>query len=401
MVVAWIVFGLVFAYLAGEWLAYAVSLRAAARPIPVQPIVLPISETAWPRFCIVASCRDGESLIPGLVEHLRQQQYPPNRIAIWILADNCVDRSAEVARSLGVSVYERNDSQRVGKGYALNELLSERLRNESFDALVLFDIDAHVEADFLRRVAAHLTRGESALQGATRSKNPADSAFTRVGDIIQGLIRLHQRGRAALGLAPMMIGSHGIVVGRAALEKIGWRINTGRTGDDIELGLRCHAAGVQVRYAEDLEVTNDLPTTADAVRRQRRRWTCSSLRLTPFYAPRLILGCLRRIDGSFDQLFLLLWNPSFSNLFISITVFTLLMAALAWHHPVWRPWAWAAVVLWLVDVVYFMAAFRMMRLNLTWRDWKAIGAYVIVRARALIESFWQVRSRDWWPTWHK
>jgi len=97
-----------------------------------------------PFLLIVSSCLDGAAMIPGLVECLLKQDYPHDKFKLLILADNCTDNSAALARSLGVEVIERHDREKMGKGYALNNLLDQQLRHRPFDGLVLFDIDARV-----------------------------------------------------------------------------------------------------------------------------------------------------------------------------------------------------------------------------------------------------------------
>lgn len=393
---------IVLTYLSAGLLMYWLPLLAAMyfKPPPVE-LHRPRKTSRIPQLYIVGSCHNASSSISELVHCLREQNYPQNNYRILILVDNCTDNSADIARSLGVDVYERHDTEKMGKGYALNELLEQRLRGESFDILILFDIDARVDPQFLERAADHFCQGAIALQGATLSKNPNETILARVGDIIQSVIRLHQRGRSLLGWRPLVIGSHGIALNRDSLARLGWRINTGRTGDDIELGIRCYLCDVPVTYASDLMVSNDLPSDAGAVRRQRRRWTASSLRLTPRYLVPLLRRAFRGDGGALDVLGILIL-PSFSNLFLllTFTVAFLTVAQQLWHAPA-SLYLWIAVFLWISDVLYFMAAFRTEGCVLRWKDLWGFATFLPVRAVALLEGFMLVRSKDWWPTSHR
>ena len=75
------------------------------------------------RFAVLIAARNEEAVIGGLIDSLKRQEYPADLIDIYVVADNCTDRTARVAESHGATVFERFDDARVGKGYALNFLL--------------------------------------------------------------------------------------------------------------------------------------------------------------------------------------------------------------------------------------------------------------------------------------
>src|SRR5258708_8446599 len=93
-----------------------------------------------------------------------------------------------------------------------------------------------------------MRKGADVVQGSTLSKNPDETPFTQIGDRIQHLIRLHQHGRAILGLQPMLMGSHGIAITREALLKLEWCVATGRIGDDSALAVRCPLPATPLVY---------------------------------------------------------------------------------------------------------------------------------------------------------
>lgn len=357
-----------------------------------QTALLPGQE---PRLLVISPCHNAATSLPGLIHSVRSQTYPSTRTHILILADNCSDNSADVARKLGADVYQRHNPQRMGKGYALNELFERRLNQEMFDGVVMLDVDARVAPDFLSRVGAYFQAGAFILQGATISKNPDDTVLTKVGDGIQGVIRCYQKGRALLGLHPMMIGSHGIALSRASLERLDWRLTTDVSGDDIELGLRAFLRDIPVRYAADLLVCNDLPGSSAAVRRQRRRWTRSTVRLSAKYFLPLLKKGLQGSWKSFDVLFNVLLNPSFANLFIFIALTA--VGLLFWA----RPLAWFGLGLFAAMCAYFGLVFAMEKISIRPRNLAAFLWYLLIRTRAFTEGVVLARSRAWWPTHHK
>lgn len=72
------------------------------------------------RFAVVVSARNESSVIGNLISSIRNQNYPQELVDIFIIADNCTDNTAEIARSAGATVYERFNKEQVGKGYALD-----------------------------------------------------------------------------------------------------------------------------------------------------------------------------------------------------------------------------------------------------------------------------------------
>jgi len=349
-----------------------------------------------PYFCILTACRDGAACIPGLVKSFRDQDYPPGRFRLFLIADDCLDDSAAVARSLGMEVYERPHPAYPGKGNALNELLlSRRLQEEPFDALVVLDIDARVGPSFLRQAAAYFSNGPVVLSCATFAKNPDETLFTRVGTLIQALLRFHQEGRAALGKNAILYGSHGYALSREAVERLEWRTTTGLIAEDMELRLRATLRSIPILYAPELSVFNEVTADARSVREQRRRWNATYPPIVSRYAGKL----LRR--GLFDALFGVLLLPAFANLFLILLVLSVVLAALGWQEAFLRPFAAAAAVLWAADAAYFFAAFSLMGVSIGRRELRGFAAHLAMRALALIEGIFFVRVKNWAPAPHE
>lgn len=74
------------------------------------------------RYAVLICARNEQRVIGDLIASLRGQTYDQSLLSIFVLADNCTDDTAMVARVAGAHVYERFNQVRVGKGYALQEL---------------------------------------------------------------------------------------------------------------------------------------------------------------------------------------------------------------------------------------------------------------------------------------
>lgn len=77
------------------------------------------------RFAVLIAARNEETDIGNLIDSIRAQSYPARLIQIFVVADNCQDATACIARARGATVFERRDSSRRGKGYALDFLLKQ------------------------------------------------------------------------------------------------------------------------------------------------------------------------------------------------------------------------------------------------------------------------------------
>ena len=103
--------------------------------------------------------RNEANVIGNLIDCLHSQTYPSELIDIWLVADNCTDNTAEVARNMGCHVIERFNKEQVGKGYALTYLLDQM--NESgasdlYDAFFVFDADNKLDKHYIEEMNSGL-----------------------------------------------------------------------------------------------------------------------------------------------------------------------------------------------------------------------------------------------------
>ena len=71
------------------------------------------------KYAFIISARNEENVIGQLCDCIARQDYPAELITTYIVADNCTDGTADVARAHGAIVYERHNDELIGKGYAL------------------------------------------------------------------------------------------------------------------------------------------------------------------------------------------------------------------------------------------------------------------------------------------
>ena len=105
-------------------------------------------------YGIVISARNESKVIGNLIKSIQANDYPKELYHIFVIADNCTDNTADICRELGCIVFERNDTTKIGKGYALNYLFN-RLHSESQfapivpDAYIVLDADNIIKPNFI------------------------------------------------------------------------------------------------------------------------------------------------------------------------------------------------------------------------------------------------------------
>ena len=74
------------------------------------------------KYGILIAARNEETVIGNLLDSINKQDYPKDKLTVFVVADNCTDNTAEIARKHGAKVYERFDDTKKTKGFALEFL---------------------------------------------------------------------------------------------------------------------------------------------------------------------------------------------------------------------------------------------------------------------------------------
>lgn len=254
------------------------------------------------KFMAIIPAHNEEMVIKNLVESLTEQDYPKELYDIYVIADNCTDRTAEIAKEAGAIVLKRFDEQNKTKGHALNWFIKQKIEeNADYDALCVFDADNIVDKNFLKNMNKKLCQGEEVVQGYRDIKNPTDSWISAGYAIFYWMMhRFYHLARYNLGLSPLLNGT-GFMVKFDVLKPNGWQTVT--LTEDIEFSLINIAQGRKLGWAVDAIVYDEQPTTFKASWSQRSRWTVGHLQCMKEYTGKLINGIkeyktLMNFDGA-------------------------------------------------------------------------------------------------------
>lgn len=188
------------------------------------------------RFAVLICAKNEQAVIAQLLSSLNLQNYKKEDYTVFVVADNCTDNTAKVARQHGAIVFERFNLVLKGKGYAMEWAIDKinKEYNNSFDAFAVFDADNLVDSDFLFHTNNALQNGADITQGYRDTKNPFDSAISGCYAVYWLLImRFFHCARKNLGL-PCMVGGTGFSF-KAELVKNGFTSKT--MTEDIEFSI--------------------------------------------------------------------------------------------------------------------------------------------------------------------
>jgi cellulose synthase/poly-beta-1,6-N-acetylglucosamine synthase-like glycosyltransferase len=224
------------------------------------------------RYAFVLSARNEEKVIGNLIDSIHQQTYPQNLIDIFVVADNCDDNTAAVARKLGCHVYERHDLEHCRKGYALNFLFShlkEDIDIESYYGYCFMDSDNICAPTFLENMNNALQDGYGVMSGYRNVKNLTENWIAAVSGVnMYRVVIFGQRPRSIVDSAEQICGTGFIM--RGYLLKDGWP-STGLT-EDAETMTRLVGQNVPMGYNEAAEFYDEQPSNVKIAIRQRLRW---------------------------------------------------------------------------------------------------------------------------------
>ena len=253
------------------------------------------------KFMAIIPAHNEEAVVGNLIESLKNQNYNKDLYDIYVIADNCTDNTAEVARNAGAIVFERFDPAHKTKGYALQWFLKQKIEeNADYDAFFVFDADNIVDKDFIVNMNKKLCQGEDVVQGYRDIKNPTDNWITAGYALFYwSMHRLYHLARYNIGLSPLLNGT-GFMVKFDVVKPNGWETET--LTEDIEFSLKRIIKGKKLGWATDAIVYDEQPVGFKQSWSQRSRWTVGHMQCIKKYTKDLFLAVkehktLMNLDG--------------------------------------------------------------------------------------------------------
>jgi len=328
-------------------------------------------------FALVVAAHNEEAVIGPLVENLLNLNYPKELYDVFVVADNCTDKTALIAKNAGAIVHQRFNNEKRGKGYALEWMFSRLFKLErQYDAVIIFDADNLVDESFLIEMNSKLCQGHEIIQCYLDSKNPYDTWVTNTFSITFWLSnRMLQLARYNTGVLNNVLGGTGMCISTRVLKELGWGATS--LTEDLEFTMKALMHGYRTTWAHDAIVYDEKPLTFMQAWNQRKRWAQGQVDVAGRYFFPLIFKAIRERKIMYFDMAVHLFQPGLvmvSTFFMFVNMISSLQPYYTHVFDVVMPWTgWQ--ILTAINLVYPVAVLALERLP--WRAYLGLILYPI------------------------
>lgn len=252
-------------------------------------------------YAVLIAARNEEAVISHLIESIKNQTYPSNLVKIFVVADNCTDKTAEKAAAAGAIVWKRFNRQQIGKGYAIDFLLDNIKKaypKSKFDGYFIFDADNLLDENYITEMNKSFSDGNRIITSYRNSKNYGDNWISAGSSL--WFLRESQylnRSRMLLGTSCAVSGT-GFLFHHDVLEKSGgWKFFL--LTEDIEFTIYNVIEGEKIAYCESALIYDEQPVKFSQSCTQRMRWAKGYIQVFMKYGAKLIALVFKK--GSFSS----------------------------------------------------------------------------------------------------
>lgn len=244
------------------------------------------------RIAVLIPAHNEVELLPRCLASLAAQSYPVERCRVVVVADNCDDDTALVARSAGAEVMVRDEPGLPGKGRALRWAMDRLIAEpDPVDGIAVVDADSVAAPGLIAGLEAVMAAGAEAVQGEYLVLDDRTGPATALRQTAFLLFhRVRFAGRDLLGMPCTLVGN-GMLFQRSLLERLPWDAFTG--AEDLEYSVDLRLAGVRPRFAPAAGVSGPASGLGSAGATQRMRWEGGRAHVLRTRMPRLVWAVVR------------------------------------------------------------------------------------------------------------
>lgn len=256
------------------------------------------------KIACVVPARNEEKVIGNLLESLNNQNYPKELYDVFVLPNNCVDKTENVAKEQFAKIINCDNIKMKSKGDVLRHAF-DYLKDYDYDAYIIFDADNIVHPEFIEKMNNVLCAGYRSAQGYRDSKNPSDS-WVSGSYSLHYMIQNYFLNKARMNINwSSFINGTGFMISKDLIEEKGYSSST--MTEDIELSVKCAITNEKIAFAEEAITYDEQPITLSQSWKQRERWSIGTLQCLKIYAKELMKDCFKNKNfASLDSLLFLL-----------------------------------------------------------------------------------------------
>ncbi|HEY8443582.1 MAG TPA: glycosyltransferase family 2 protein [Clostridia bacterium] len=335
----------------------------------LKPKTYPKAKNNYKYACIICA-RNERNVIAQLIESIIKQDYPSELVDVFVVADNCTDDTAAVAREAGAIVYERFDSTKRGKCYALQyifDIIHEKYADKNYKGYFFFDADNLLARNYITEMNKAVDAGEKIINSHRAPKNYDNWLSAGTGLMFLQQSRLVHYARAKLNTSTYIAGTGFYTDAEIIKKQGGWPYQS--LTEDVEFSHAKVLEGYKIAYCDSAVFYDDQAFTIKDTINQRARWVKGGYQCCSRFWLKHIKN-LPRSFASYDLLILLLPIPivSFTWAVISNLAF-LLMGIFNWGITITQ----ALTVIGTQFGLVYLAAW-LLGLYVTILEWKHIKA---------------------------
>lgn len=244
-----------------------------------------IDRDQLPRLAVLIPSHNEEAIVSGIITDVKSQAKENDRIIV--IADNCEDGTADVARSHSAEVFERTSETERGKAYALRFAL-EKLEEDPPEVVIVVDADCRISSDALAQLSGKAAKLNRPVQGSYIFGEQEDGAASNNASSFTLWFKNHIRplGSLRIGMPCQLTGS-----GMAFPWKVIRQVNVANQSlaEDTTLGLELAYKGHPPTFCPDARIDGHVPKAWGTLVQQRRRWEQGYLESIMSNAPKMVL----------------------------------------------------------------------------------------------------------------
>ena len=288
------------------------------------------------RIAIFIAARNEESVIGELLKSIENQDYDKKYLQTIVIADNCTDKTAEIARSFGATVFERFNKEKIGKGYALDyaiDSLQKENKWKEIDGVIVLDADNLLRENYVTEMNKTFSDGYEAMTSYRNSKNYGDNWISA------GYGLWYIRESKFLHYARMLLDSScaisgtGFLVSRRLLDRFnGWKFYL--LTEDIEFSIFSVLQGVKIGCCINAELYDEQPVTFKQSYKQRLRWSKGFFQVWQKHGKELVRGIFKHRKFAFFDMTMNIM-PAFvlTVTMLTTSITAILFGIFGWGDP--------------------------------------------------------------------
>ena len=294
-------------------------------------------EHPYHKYAVIVAARNERTVIGQLIDSVNNQNYPKELLDVIVIADNCTDDTASIAREKGAYVFERFNKEKVGKGYALEylfEKINEELSDKNYEAFIVLDADNLLSVDYVYEMNKVYDSGYKVVTSYRNSKNYENNWISAGYSLwFMREARYLNKPRYILNTSCAISGT-GFLVDKKVIDGYGgWKFHL--LIEDIQFTCQYALDGGKIGYAEKAEFFDEQPVVFAQSWTQRLRWSRGMYQVLGRYGGKLI----KKMFGNFSCFDMMMNITPALIISIATMMLDIIMIILSFFLPTaFTPW---------------------------------------------------------------